>query len=146
MEPIKPTTCALPPAGSGVHWIGTLRHRRCSAGHLCERDFNFGNNSGSGVLVVTGTVSFTGNSSFNGLILVIGQGSLRQRRGHAIHGSIFLRKTNSSVSTTNATYRPTAALGSPTLRGTAAHEWYPVLVAGPTWIPALFVVRSREKY
>jgi hypothetical protein len=59
-------------------------------------DFNFGANSGSGVLVVTGTLNITGNSSFNGLILIIGQGQMTESgSGNGqFNGSIFLAKTN----------------------------------------------------
>jgi hypothetical protein len=63
-------------------------------------DFNFGSTSGAGVLVVTGTLNITGNSSFDGLILVIGQGVLSESGGGGgqFNGSIFLAKTNSSTS------------------------------------------------
>ena len=63
-------------------------------------DFNFGSNSGAGILVVTGTLNITGNSSFDGLILVIGQGVINESGGGngQFNGSIFLAKTNSSVS------------------------------------------------
>jgi Tfp pilus assembly protein PilV len=63
-------------------------------------DFNFGSNSGAGVLVVTGTLNISGNSSFDGLILVIGQGVINENGGGngQFNGSIFLAKTNSSVS------------------------------------------------
>lgn len=63
-------------------------------------DFNYGPNSGAGVLIVTGTLSITGNSSFDGLILVIGQGILTENGsgGGQFNGSIFLAATNSSTS------------------------------------------------
>jgi hypothetical protein len=74
-------------------------------------DFNFGSNSGSGVLIVTGTLNITGQSSFNGLILVIGQGKMtEQGSGNGqFNGSIFLANTNS----TTAPYGQLATLGSP---------------------------------
>jgi Tfp pilus assembly protein PilX len=76
-------------------------------------DFNFGSNSGSGVLVVTGALNITGNSSFNGLILVIGQGVMNENGGGGgqFNGSIFLAKTNSST----APYAQLAALASPAI-------------------------------
>jgi len=74
-------------------------------------DFNFGSNSGAGVLVVTGTLNITGQSSFDGLILVIGQGVIsEQGSGNGqFNGSIFLAKTNISV----APYTQLATLASP---------------------------------
>jgi hypothetical protein len=74
-------------------------------------DFNFGSNSGAGVLVVTGTLNITGNSSFDGLILVIGQGVISESGGGngQFNGSIFLAKTNSSV----APYSQLATLAAP---------------------------------
>jgi len=74
-------------------------------------DFNFGNASGAGVLVVTGTLNITGNSSFDGLILVVGQGSLSESGGGngQFNGSIFLAKTNNST----APYTQLATLGTP---------------------------------
>jgi hypothetical protein len=74
-------------------------------------DFNFGANSGAGVLVVTGTLNITGNSSFDGLILVIGQGVISENGGGngQFNGSVFLAKTNSSV----APYTQLAALAAP---------------------------------
>jgi hypothetical protein len=77
-------------------------------------DFNFGSNSGSGVLVVTGTLNITGQSSFNGLILIIGQGVMTESgSGNGqFNGSIFLAKTNSST----APYAQLAALQSPLIQ------------------------------
>jgi len=65
-----------------------------------DGDFNFGNGSGAGILVVTGTLSFTGNASFNGLILVIGQGAVSESGGGngGFNGTIFIAKTHSSTS------------------------------------------------
>jgi hypothetical protein len=77
-------------------------------------DFNFGSNRGAGVLVVTGTLYITGTSSFDGLILVIGQGVLSESGGGSgqFNGSIFLAKTNSSVSP----YDQLATLGQPQIQ------------------------------
>jgi len=74
-------------------------------------DFDFGNNSGAGVLVVTGTLSMHGGSSFNGLILVIGQGIISVGGGGSgqINGTLFLADTNSHTSP----YAQLATLGPP---------------------------------
>jgi hypothetical protein len=61
--------------------------------------------------VVTGTLNITGQSSFDGLILVIGQGKLvEQGSGNGqFNGSIFLANTNATTSP----YGQLATLGSP---------------------------------
>ena len=61
-------------------------------------DMNYGNASGAGVLVVTGTLSFNGNASFNGLVLVIGQGNVQETGGGSggFNGSMFIAKTHTS--------------------------------------------------
>ncbi len=77
-----------------------------------DGDFNYGNASGAGVLVVTGTLSFNGNASFDGLILVIGQGIVSESGGGngGFNGSIFVANTRNST----APYAELATLGSPT--------------------------------
>jgi hypothetical protein len=76
-------------------------------------DFNFGNGSGAGVLVVTGTLSFTGNATFNGLILVIGQGAISESGGGSggFNGSVFMARTRSATSP----YAELSTLGTPTI-------------------------------
>jgi len=66
---------------------------------------------GAGVLVVTGTLSFTGNASFNGLVLVIGQGIVNESGGGngGFNGTVFVAKTHSATSP----YPELATLGSP---------------------------------
>ncbi len=61
-------------------------------------DFNLGNGSGAGVLIVTGTLSFTGNATFNGLILVIGQGNMQESGGGngGFNGTVFVANTHTS--------------------------------------------------
>jgi hypothetical protein len=97
------TPCSFPGSGLGTDAAPKITY--------VNGDFNFGSNSGAGVLVVTGTLSITGNSSFDGLILVIGQGVLSESGGGGgqFNGSIFLAKTNSSVSP----YTQLASLASP---------------------------------
>jgi hypothetical protein len=70
-----------------------------------------GSNSGSGILVVTGALNITGQSGFNGLILVIGQGVLTEQGSGSgqFNGSVFLAKTNSST----PPYSQLASLASP---------------------------------
>jgi len=55
---------------------------------------------GAGVLVVTGTLTISGNMQFNGLVLVIGQGNIViNGGGHgSFYGEMLAAQTNSSVS------------------------------------------------
>ncbi|MCU1303555.1 MAG: hypothetical protein JWQ87_3839 [Candidatus Sulfotelmatobacter sp.] len=104
----KVYTCAIgtPCTGSGPY--GTDAAPQVT---YVNGDFNFGNASGSGVLIVTGSLNITGNSSFNGLILVVGQGIINESGGGngQFNGSVFLARTNSPVSP----YTQLATLGSP---------------------------------
>jgi len=104
-------TCGIGTPCSGTGPYGTDAAPQIT---YVNGDFNFGSNSGSGVLVVTGTLNITGNSSFNGLILIIGQGVLSENGagGGQFNGSIFLAKTNSST----APYAQLAALQSPLIQ------------------------------
>jgi hypothetical protein len=75
-------------------------------------DFNYGNTTtGEGVLI--GTLSFSGNAAFNGLILVIGQGEIVESGGGngGFNGSLFMANTNSRTSP----FAQLATLGSPTI-------------------------------
>ena len=95
--------CSFPATGLGTDAAPMITY--------VNGDFNFGPNSGAGILVVTGTLNITGNSSFDGLILVIGQGVMTESGGGGgqFNGSIFLAKTNNSVSP----YSQLATLGAP---------------------------------
>lgn len=66
---------------------------------------------GSGVLIVTGTLSATGHSSFNGLILVVGQGIFSDSGGGSgqYNGSLFIANTNGHTSP----FTQLATLGAP---------------------------------
>jgi hypothetical protein len=68
---------------------------------------------GAGVLVVTGTLTFNGNTNFDGLILVIGQGIMNVQGGGGgqVNGEVLIANTNSHT----APYGQLAALGSPRL-------------------------------
>jgi hypothetical protein len=76
-------------------------------------DFDMGNASGAGILVVTGTLSFNGNANYNGLILVIGQGNMQESGGGngGFNGSVFIAKTRSSTSP----YAELSSLATPTI-------------------------------
>jgi hypothetical protein len=95
--------CSVPAGGIGTDATPLITY--------VNGDFNMGANSGAGILVVTGTLSITGNAGFDGLVLVIGQGILSESGGGngQFNGSIFVANTNSHTSP----YSQLAALGSP---------------------------------
>jgi hypothetical protein len=71
---------------------------------------------GAGVLVVTGTLTFNGNTNFDGIILVIGQGIMNVHGGGGgqVNGEVLIANTNSNI----APYPQLAALGTPRLNWT----------------------------
>ena len=71
---------------------------------------------GAGVIVVTGTLTFDGNTNFDGLVLVIGQGIMNVKGGGGgqINGEVLIANTNSHT----APFGQLATLGSPTLNWT----------------------------
>jgi hypothetical protein len=76
-------------------------------------DFNYGHGAGAGILIVTGNLSFSGNATFNGLILVVGQGTMSESGGGngGFNGSVFLAKTHSST----PPYPELSSLGTPVI-------------------------------
>jgi hypothetical protein len=48
---------------------------------FCEGDCDIGNNNGGGTLIVTGRFQSSGNSSFQGLLVITGSGGWNERRG-----------------------------------------------------------------
>lgn len=71
---------------------------------------------GAGVLVVTGTLTFNGNTNFDGIIMVIGQGIMNVHGGGGgqVNGEVLIANTNSHSSP----YGQLATLGSPQLNWT----------------------------
>ena len=109
-----------------------------------------GGTTGAGVLVVTGSLLVTGHMSFNGLILVIGQGIMTVSGGGdgTIYGQLFIAKTNSSDGTTTPPYQQLAAVGQPTLSwngGGKAAIYYNSCWADRLNLMHYIVVASREE-
>jgi hypothetical protein len=77
---------------------------------VVQGDFSVSNTRGYGVLLVTGTLTISGNFEWNGLILVIGDGKIVANGGgnRTINGGIYLAQTKDP-----STGAPLAALGSP---------------------------------
>jgi hypothetical protein len=87
-------TAACTPPAQG---LGTLANPQIT---YVNGDFNMGNASGAGVLVVTGDLNVTGNGQFTGLVLIIGQGIMNVNGGGngTFYGSVFIANTNSHTS------------------------------------------------
>jgi Tfp pilus assembly protein PilX len=78
--------------------------------NFVEGDLSMGPVTGYGILVVTGNLSWSGNYAWNGLILVIGQGTMSAAGGgHGeIDGSIFLANTRNTSGALLSTLGPTS--------------------------------------
>ena len=135
--------CSIGTACSGTAPYGTSAQPQIT---FVNGDFNFGNSSGAGVLVVTGTLNMDGAANFNGLILVIGQGSLSVGGGGGgqINGTVFLADTNSHTSP----YGQLATLGTPNYSwggGGNNGIWYNSCWAGIGKSLHYLVIASREE-
>jgi hypothetical protein len=70
-------------------------------------DYSMGPTTGNGILVVTGTLTFSGNYSWNGLILVIGAGAAVMNGGGngQITGGVFIANTaGGTINSPNANW------------------------------------------
>jgi hypothetical protein len=96
----------VPPATG----LGTIANPQIT---FVNGDFNMGNASGVGVLVVTGDLNVTGNGQFTGLVLVIGQGIMNVNGGGngTFYGSVFVANTNAHTSP----FAQLATVGQPLL-------------------------------
>ncbi|GAC1431430.1 MAG: hypothetical protein NVS1B11_11980 [Terriglobales bacterium] len=102
-------TCAIGAACNATAGsVGTPAHPLIT---YVSGDFNMGSNSGAGILIVTGTLSFSGNFGWSGLVLVIGQGIISESGGGngSFNGTLFAANTNSRT----APYAQLATLGNP---------------------------------
>ena len=73
--------------------------------------------SGSGIILVTGTLTMNGNPSFNGLILVIGKGNVQKNGGGngTLDGSLFVAIMYSDTPPTYTHLIPSGPPGIPTI-------------------------------
>jgi Tfp pilus assembly protein PilX len=78
--------------------------------------------SGAGILLVTGTLTMSGNPSFNGLVLVIGKGNVQKNGGGngTLNGSLFVANMYSD---TPPTYTNLIALGHNNPPGIPTVAW-----------------------
>jgi Tfp pilus assembly protein PilX len=89
--------------------------------NVVQGDFSLGG-SGTGILLVTGTLTMSGSPSFNGLILVIGKGNVVKNGGGngTLNGSLFVANLYSD---TPPTYTNPIALGHNNSPGTPTVAW-----------------------
>jgi Tfp pilus assembly protein PilX len=82
--------------------------------NVVQGDYTFPG-SGTGILLVTGTLTFNGTPSFNGLILVIGKGSVQKNGGGGgtLNGSLFVANLYSDVPPTHTNLIPLGANNPP---------------------------------
>jgi Tfp pilus assembly protein PilV len=105
-------------------------------------------NGGAGVLVVTGNLTISGGMIFDGLILVVGQGTVKINGGggggSSIYGSVFVADTNSR----STPFAQLATLGIPEFTwhgGGDASIYYNSCWAGYGDKLHYFVISSREE-
>lgn len=105
MNGIGGSACVPPAQG-----LGTTANPQIT---YVNGDFNMGNSSGVGVLVVTGNLNVNGNGQFTGLVLVVGQGIMNVNGGGngTFYGSLFIANTNQHTSP----FSQLASVGQPLL-------------------------------
>jgi len=89
--------------------------------NVVQGDYTFGG-PGAGILVVTGTLTFNGTPSYNGLILVIGKGNVQKNGGGngTLNGSLFVANLYSD---TPPTYTHPIPLGAYSPPGIPTVAW-----------------------
>jgi hypothetical protein len=87
--------------------------------NVVQGDYSLGG-SGSGILLVTGTLTMSGTPSFNGLILVIGKGNVVKNGGGngTLDGSLVIANMY-----TDTSYTTPIALGSNNPPGIPTMAW-----------------------
>ena len=86
--------------------------------NVVQGDYSLGGGgSGSGILLVTGTLTMSGNPGFNGLILVIGKGNVVKNGGGngTLNGSLFVANLYSDTPPTYNNLISSGAPGIPTI-------------------------------
>src|SRR6266403_1361992 len=84
--------------------------------NVVQGDYSLGG-SGSGILLVTGTLTMSGTPNFNGLILVIGKGNVVKNGGGngTLDGSLFVANLYSDTPPTYVHLIPSGPPGIPTI-------------------------------
>jgi len=137
---------ANPAGGTSAQCSGTAGAAATPQVTYVNGDFTL--NGGAGVLVVTGNLTISGGMTFDGLILVVGQGTVRINGGggggSSIYGSVFVANTNSR----STPFAQLATLGTPAFTwngGGDASIYYNSCWAGYGDKLHYFVISSREE-
>jgi hypothetical protein len=96
-DPTNPTGRYFPPGVNPTDWGNNATATGIT---FCDGDCTLGPSDGGGILVVTGTLTLHGNFSFNGLIIVTGQGGVIRNGGGngLIQGNLVIAPyVNSSI-------------------------------------------------
>jgi Tfp pilus assembly protein PilX len=140
---------ANPAGGTSAGCSGTAGTAATPQVTYVNGDFTL--NGGAGVLVVTGNLTISGGMTFDGLILVVGQGTVRINGGggggSSIYGSVFVANTNSR-SSPFAQNSVATGLGTPEFTwhgGGDASIYYNSCWAGYGDKLHYFVISSREE-
>jgi hypothetical protein len=135
-----------PAGGTSAQCSGTAGATATPQVTYVNGDFTL--NGGAGVLVVTGNLSISGGMQFDGLILIVGQGSVIINGGggggSTIYGSVFVANTNSRSSP----FAQLATVGTPAFTwhgGGDASIYYNSCWAGYGDKLHYFVISSREE-
>jgi hypothetical protein len=120
----------LQTADNARAFINALRQRASSMGRLNPTDigsssspkFSFfdgdfslgGNTHGAGLLVVTGTLTQSGNSGFDGIVLALGDGNISRNGTPDALGAVVLANFDHTLNS-DGTYTGTGGFGSPGL-------------------------------
>jgi Tfp pilus assembly protein PilX len=135
-----------PAGGTSAQCSGTAGAAATPQVTYVNGDFTL--NGGAGVLVVTGNLSISGGMQFDGLILVVGQGSVLINGGggggSSIYGSVFVANTNNR----STPFAQLATLGVPAFTwhgGGDASIYYNSCWAGYGDKLHYFVISSREE-
>jgi hypothetical protein len=114
-------------------------------------DMNISAATGYGVLLVTGSLTFSGNFAWNGLVLVVGQGELHESGGgnKGITGALMLAKIGNANYSTNPTDgNLLTQLGSPIYDypggGTAGFKYDSCVIKSITGKSNFTVLARRE--
>jgi len=137
---------ANPAGGTSAQCSGTAGAAATPQVTYVNGDFTL--NGGAGVLVVTGNLTISGGMTFDGLILVVGQGTVRINGGggggSSIYGSVFVANTNSR----STPFAQLATLDTPAFTwngGGDASIYYNSCWAGYGDKLHYFVISSREE-
>lgn len=120
---------------------------------VVDGDFtvNSTNNSGAGILVVTGTLTFSGNINYTGIIMVVGEGNMQRNGGGngTISGAVWIANTQgpndaSGNPTMGAARLDTSGGGNSNIQYCSSAVSNAINLTSVTTYPALTVKSARQ--